>query len=78
MYMKEATKRLRLGPETLPSICFYTFLNAYQVGSRLLVCIIATCFSVNDVLIVSITDKNEGPFCPNLNEAHSLTQAPLR
>lgn len=33
MYMKEATKRLRLGPETLPSICFYTFLNAYQVGS---------------------------------------------
>ncbi|XP_026861426.2 transcription initiation factor TFIID subunit 5 [Electrophorus electricus] len=30
MYMKETTKRLRLSPETLPSICFYTFLNAYQ------------------------------------------------
>lgn len=33
MYMKEATKRIRLTPETLPSICFYTFLNAYQVRS---------------------------------------------
>lgn len=31
MYMKEATKRIRLGPENLPSICFYSFLNAYQV-----------------------------------------------
>lgn len=31
MYMKEATKRIRLGPDNLPSICFYTFLNAYQV-----------------------------------------------
>ncbi|XP_023696756.1 transcription initiation factor TFIID subunit 5 isoform X2 [Paramormyrops kingsleyae] len=30
MYMKEATKRIRLGPDNLPSICFYTFLNAYQ------------------------------------------------
>uniref|UniRef100_A0A8C3IJX9 Transcription initiation factor TFIID subunit 5 n=1 Tax=Chrysemys picta bellii TaxID=8478 RepID=A0A8C3IJX9_CHRPI len=30
MNMKEATKRVRLGPECLPSICFYTFLNAYQ------------------------------------------------
>ncbi|XP_040042483.2 transcription initiation factor TFIID subunit 5 [Gasterosteus aculeatus] len=30
MYMKEATKRIRLGPENLPSICFYSFLNAYQ------------------------------------------------
>uniref|UniRef100_A0A3Q3Q6K1 Transcription initiation factor TFIID subunit 5 n=1 Tax=Monopterus albus TaxID=43700 RepID=A0A3Q3Q6K1_MONAL len=30
MYMKEATKKIRLGPDTLPSICFYTFLNAYQ------------------------------------------------
>lgn len=31
MYMKETTKRIRLGPDTLPSICFYSFLNAYQV-----------------------------------------------
>lgn len=31
MYMKEATKRIRLGPDNLPSICFYSFLNAYQV-----------------------------------------------
>uniref|UniRef100_A0A8C2FME2 Transcription initiation factor TFIID subunit 5 n=1 Tax=Cyprinus carpio TaxID=7962 RepID=A0A8C2FME2_CYPCA len=30
MYMKESTKRIRLGPENLPSICFYSFLNAYQ------------------------------------------------
>ncbi|TFK07004.1 ankyrin repeat domain-containing protein 1 [Platysternon megacephalum] len=30
MNMKEATKRVRVGPECLPSICFYTFLNAYQ------------------------------------------------
>ncbi|XP_067297096.1 transcription initiation factor TFIID subunit 5 isoform X2 [Pseudorasbora parva] len=30
MYMKESTKRIRLGPDNLPSICFYTFLNAYQ------------------------------------------------
>lgn len=34
MYMKEATKRIRLGPENLPSICFYSFLNAYQVITR--------------------------------------------
>ncbi|XP_078421133.1 transcription initiation factor TFIID subunit 5 [Cetorhinus maximus] len=30
MIMKEATKRVKLGPDCLPSICFYTFLNAYQ------------------------------------------------
>ncbi|XP_069836327.1 transcription initiation factor TFIID subunit 5 [Dendropsophus ebraccatus] len=30
MIMKEAAKRVRLGPDSLPSICFYTFLNAYQ------------------------------------------------
>uniref|UniRef100_A0A4W6C958 Transcription initiation factor TFIID subunit 5 n=1 Tax=Lates calcarifer TaxID=8187 RepID=A0A4W6C958_LATCA len=30
MYMKESTKRIRLGPDNLPSICYYTFLNAYQ------------------------------------------------
>uniref|UniRef100_A0A8C5HEE9 Transcription initiation factor TFIID subunit 5 n=2 Tax=Gouania willdenowi TaxID=441366 RepID=A0A8C5HEE9_GOUWI len=30
MNMKEATKRIRLGPDNLPSICFYSFLNAYQ------------------------------------------------
>ncbi|AWP06148.1 putative transcription initiation factor TFIID subunit 5 [Scophthalmus maximus] len=30
MYMKEATKKIRLGPDNLPSICFYSFLNAYQ------------------------------------------------
>ncbi|XP_038146657.1 transcription initiation factor TFIID subunit 5 isoform X1 [Cyprinodon tularosa] len=30
MYLKESTKRVRLGPDNLPSICFYTFLNAYQ------------------------------------------------
>ncbi|KAL1479720.1 hypothetical protein MTO96_051631 [Rhipicephalus appendiculatus] len=28
--MKEALKRVRLGPESLPSICFYTFLNSYR------------------------------------------------
>uniref|UniRef100_A0A8C3B7I5 Transcription initiation factor TFIID subunit 5 n=1 Tax=Cairina moschata TaxID=8855 RepID=A0A8C3B7I5_CAIMO len=30
MNVKEAARRVRLGPECLPSICFYTFLNAYQ------------------------------------------------
>ncbi|XP_075697205.1 transcription initiation factor TFIID subunit 5 [Rhinoderma darwinii] len=30
MIMKEAAKRVRLGPDSLPSVCFYTFLNAYQ------------------------------------------------
>ncbi|XP_059902555.1 transcription initiation factor TFIID subunit 5 [Gadus macrocephalus] len=30
MNLKEATKRVRLGRDTLPSICFYSFLNAYQ------------------------------------------------
>lgn len=34
MYMKESTKKIRLGPENLPSICFYSFLNAYQVITR--------------------------------------------
>lgn len=35
MYIKESTKRIRLGPENLPSICFYSFLNAYQVNNLL-------------------------------------------
>ncbi|XP_031806901.1 transcription initiation factor TFIID subunit 5-like [Sarcophilus harrisii] len=30
MNMKETRKRVRLGPDCLPSICFYTFFNAYQ------------------------------------------------
>ncbi|KAG7281981.1 hypothetical protein CRUP_003039 [Coryphaenoides rupestris] len=30
MNLKEATKRVRLGRDNLPSICFYSFLNAYQ------------------------------------------------
>ncbi|XP_071791479.1 transcription initiation factor TFIID subunit 5-like [Asterias amurensis] len=28
--LRELSKRIRLGPDCLPSICFYTFLNAYQ------------------------------------------------
>lgn len=28
--MKDASKRIKLGPEFLPSICFYTFLNSHQ------------------------------------------------
>lgn len=28
--MREALKRVRLGPNSLPSICFYTFLNTHQ------------------------------------------------
>jgi hypothetical protein len=27
---REATKRVKLGPDRLPSICFYTFQNANQ------------------------------------------------
>lgn len=34
MNMKEATKRIRLSPDSLPSICFYSFLNAYQVRAH--------------------------------------------
>ncbi|XP_051825779.1 transcription initiation factor TFIID subunit 5-like [Antechinus flavipes] len=30
MNMKETMKRVRLGPDCLPSICFFTFFNAYQ------------------------------------------------
>ncbi|XP_018408900.1 PREDICTED: transcription initiation factor TFIID subunit 5 [Nanorana parkeri] len=30
MIMKEAAKRVRLSPDFLPTICFYSFLNAYQ------------------------------------------------
>ena len=44
MYMKEATKRMRLGTDNLPSVCFYSFLNAYQVSNHnklLLVCVYA-------------------------------------
>lgn len=68
MYMKEATKRLRLGPEALPSICFYTFLNSYQVGSWELVCVLATRFSKKHVSLIqiSITGKRDGPSCSNL------------
>ncbi|XP_038049062.1 transcription initiation factor TFIID subunit 5-like [Patiria miniata] len=28
--LRELSKRIRLGPDCLPSICFYTFLNAFQ------------------------------------------------
>lgn len=28
--MRDALKRVNLGPETLPSVCFYTLLNANQ------------------------------------------------
>lgn len=27
---REAMKRLKLGPDTMPSICFYTFINSYR------------------------------------------------
>jgi transcription initiation factor TFIID subunit 5 len=29
--LREASKRVTLGPETLPSICFYTLLNSAGV-----------------------------------------------
>lgn len=56
MYMKEGTRRLRLGPETLPSICFYTFLNAYQVGACTLIYV--TCLSVRYVVLLRISIRD--------------------
>ncbi|RWS13329.1 transcription initiation factor TFIID subunit 5-like protein [Dinothrombium tinctorium] len=37
--MREATKRLKLGPESLPSICFYTLLNAGNHHNTAALCV---------------------------------------
>ncbi|XP_064419011.1 transcription initiation factor TFIID subunit 5 [Latimeria chalumnae] len=61
MNMKESTKRLRLGPECLPSICFYTFLNAYQGLTAVDVTddssMIAGGFADSTVRVWSVTPK---------------------
>uniref|UniRef100_A0A667XD94 Transcription initiation factor TFIID subunit 5 n=1 Tax=Myripristis murdjan TaxID=586833 RepID=A0A667XD94_9TELE len=61
MYMKEATKRIRLGPDTLPSICFYSFLNAYQGLTAVDVTddssLIAGGFADSTVRVWSVTPK---------------------
>uniref|UniRef100_H3D3G2 Transcription initiation factor TFIID subunit 5 n=1 Tax=Tetraodon nigroviridis TaxID=99883 RepID=H3D3G2_TETNG len=61
MYMKETTKRIRLGPDTLPSICFYSFLNAYQGLTGVDVTddssLIAGGFADSTVRVWSVTPK---------------------
>ncbi|KAM4751125.1 transcription initiation factor TFIID subunit 5 isoform 1-T1 [Anableps anableps] len=61
MYMKESTKRIRLGPDNLPSICFYTFLNAYQGLTAVDVTddssLIAGGFADSTVRVWSVTPK---------------------
>ncbi|XP_063289633.1 transcription initiation factor TFIID subunit 5 [Pelobates fuscus] len=61
MIMKEAAKRVRLGPECLPSICFYTFLNAYQGLTALDITddssLIAGGFADSTVRVWSLTPK---------------------
>ncbi|KAG8551636.1 hypothetical protein GDO81_004190 [Engystomops pustulosus] len=61
MIMKEAAKRVRLGPDCLPSICFYTFLNAYQGLSAVDVTddssMIAGGFADSTVRVWSLTPK---------------------
>ncbi|XP_053548425.1 transcription initiation factor TFIID subunit 5 [Bombina bombina] len=61
MIMKEAAKRVRLGPESLPSICFYTFLNAYQGLTAVDVTddssLIAGGFADSTVRVWSLTPK---------------------
>ncbi|XP_011611342.1 transcription initiation factor TFIID subunit 5 [Takifugu rubripes] len=61
MYMKEATKRIRLGPDALPSICFYSFLNAYQGLTGVDVTddssLIAGGFADSTVRVWSVTPK---------------------
>lgn len=46
--LRESSKRVNLGPETLPSICFYTLLNAnhgYEVKSAFVAfTIVLFCF----------------------------------
>ncbi|XP_040848109.1 transcription initiation factor TFIID subunit 5 isoform X2 [Ochotona curzoniae] len=61
MNMKETTKRVRLGPDCLPSICFYTFLNAYQGLTAVDVTddssLIAGGFADSTVRVWSVTPK---------------------
>uniref|UniRef100_A0A8C6KCP0 TAF5 RNA polymerase II, TATA box binding protein (TBP)-associated factor n=1 Tax=Nothobranchius furzeri TaxID=105023 RepID=A0A8C6KCP0_NOTFU len=61
MYMKESTKRIRLGSDNLPSICFYTFLNAYQGLTAVDVTddssLIAGGFADSTVRVWSVTPK---------------------
>ncbi|XP_075468634.1 transcription initiation factor TFIID subunit 5 isoform X2 [Ascaphus truei] len=61
MILKEAAKRVRLGPECLPSVCFYTFLNAYQGLTAVDVTddssLIAGGFADSTVRVWSVTPK---------------------
>ncbi|XP_068688427.1 transcription initiation factor TFIID subunit 5-like isoform X2 [Montipora foliosa] len=63
--MREAAKRIRLGPDTLPSICFYSVLNAHTrtaVESRRLIGhsgpVFSTSFNTdNSFLLSSSADR---------------------
>lgn len=57
--MREATKRVRLGPESLPSVCFYTFLNSHQGVTCAEICedstVLSAGFSDSVVRVWSLT-----------------------
>ncbi|XP_061405194.1 LOW QUALITY PROTEIN: transcription initiation factor TFIID subunit 5 [Lethenteron reissneri] len=59
--LKESMKRVRLGPDCLPSICLYTFLNAYQGLSCCDISddssLVAAGFSDSTVRVWSLTPK---------------------
>uniref|UniRef100_A0A3P8XID6 Transcription initiation factor TFIID subunit 5 n=1 Tax=Esox lucius TaxID=8010 RepID=A0A3P8XID6_ESOLU len=61
MNMKEAAKKIRLGSDNLPSICFYTFLNAYQGLTAVDITddssLIAGGFADSTVRVWSVTPK---------------------
>jgi len=57
--MKEATKRVQLSPEQLPSICFYTFMNAFQGVTSISICedssIMASGYQDSQIKVHSLT-----------------------
>jgi len=62
---REASKRLRLGPDSLPSICFYTLLNGHHHHHAAAICaevcedssMLAAGFSDSSVRVWSLTPK---------------------
>lgn len=69
MNMKEATKKIRLGPENLPSICFYSFLNAYQVSHAWIwiLNVWMTTLLVFKYNLISMLTKPYSCFCDELS-----------
>lgn len=44
--LREASKRVQLGPDSLPSICFYTLLNSGQTAISADICDDSTLLAV--------------------------------